>query len=263
MNRNTPLFSLAFATVIFSSLFADAADSSTQYVSAGGSKESKEVAPPAPAEATPDYYRFSFGLEVSDFGFGGTLGWRFSEYVGVRTGVDYFGFSKTLNPKTFRGADLHTEIQMLSEPVTIDFYPLKGNSLHFSAGLLVNQNLGFASATSGENETIRIDGTTYNFGSVGRLNISVQQNPVAPYLGFGGNLCYFDTAHHWALAGDLGVTYLGEASVTIDRTGGVGKDTPLGQSIQHSIDNEEGKVRSFGNYFSWAPVLRLGVTYSF
>jgi len=41
-----------------------------------------------PAEINP----YSIGVEAGTTGIGGNLGWRFSDYLGVETGFDYFNY---------------------------------------------------------------------------------------------------------------------------------------------------------------------------
>lgn len=245
MYRRIFLFPLTLVTLASSSLFANAGEIS------------KEAQTPV---ETPAYNPYTVGLEASTLGFGGLLAWRFTELFEVRTGINYFEYSDN---DTIKGVKLNGSLQMLSEPVTLDIYPWKGNSFHFGVGLLANQNMIFGNAEANSDHTYKINGTRYNGADVGRLNVEINQNPVAPYLGFGGNLFYFDSAHHWALNGELGVAYMGEASVNIGRSGGAAHDTSLGSRIDHSVNQESHSIKNYGNYFQWWPVARLGVNYGF
>jgi len=164
---------------------------------------------------------------------------------------------------TVKDIRVNGTVQLLSEPLTLDIYPWEGNSFHFGIGMLFNQNILFGDASARSGRTYTIDGNRYNSSDVGHLNLSIRQNAVAPYLGVAGNLFYFDSAHHWAFTGEAGVAYLGGASVNLTRSGGVSHSNPLGASIDRSLNNEVGKIRGYGNDFSWWPVAKLGLSYSF
>lgn len=247
-NLNRSLFILlTFLTAVFSPLFAHGGEVINQ---------TKEGSPP---EVAP-YFPFTVGLEGSTLGLGGWVGWRFSDLLGVRAGLDYFQLGLSEDVK---GVRYKNSLELLSEPVTLDVYPWKSHPFHFSIGLLVNENRLDGSSYFSSKQTYRLAGTTYAAPDVGHLNSRITQNSVAPYLGFGGNLFYFDPAHHWALTGELGVTYLGGASADLHRSGGVANDTALGSQINHSVNAEVGRVRDFGDDFQWWPVARLGVSYSF
>ncbi len=236
-----------FAAAIFSPMFARA-----------GVEVGDQVKQETPVETS--YYPFSVGADASSLGLGGWLGWRIGDLLGVRAGMDYFqlGFSESI-----KGVRYKNTLQLSTQPVTVDVYPWKNHPFRFSVGLLVDENRLDGSAYFASNQTYRLAGKTYAAPNVGELNARITQNTVAPYLGFGGDLFYFDHLHHWALTGELGVAYLGPASVDLKRSGGVGNKTSLGSQINHSINSEVGRVRDFGDDFAWWPIARLGVDYNF
>ena len=80
---------------------------------------------------------------------------------------------------------------------------------------------------------------------------------MATYLSFGGNLFYFDDAHRWAIAGEMGVAYTGDPEVSLRRTG-----VP-GPVIDAAVRRAERKLQRYVNQYTWWPVLKLGVSYSF
>lgn len=245
MNRSFLI--LLVATAIFSPLYANAGEVDNQ---------AKQVSPP---EAT-EYYPFTIGGEASSLGLGGWVGWRPSELLGVRAGVDYFQLGISENIK---GVRYKNNLQLLSEPVTLDIYPCKNHPFYIAAGILVNENRLDGSAYFSSGQTYRLAGTTYAEPNVGHLTSRITQNTVAPYLGLGGDLCYFDTAHRWALTAEAGVAYLGGASVDLKRSGGVANNSSLGSQINHSVNAEAGRIRDFGDDFQWWPVVRIGVSYGF
>ena len=136
----------------------------------------------------------------------------------------------------------------MSEPLTLDIYPWKKHSFHISAGLQFNQN--------------QLTGTAVDNGSIippavlGTLHLNVEQQPVNPYLGIGGNFFYFDRAHHWAMGGELGVAYTGEpkVSLTSSRSGPV---------IDAGLRYEQNRIHDYATKFEWWPVVKLAASYSF
>ena len=137
----------------------------------------------------------------------------------------------------------------MSEPLTLDIYPWKEHSFHVSLGVLFNQN--------------RLTGTADDTGTIipparlGKLDLVIEQQLVNPYLGIGGNFCYFDHAHHWALGGELGVAYTGDPKVSLTRSG-----TPNG-IIDAAVHREEKRVEDYADQFKWWPVAKLMVNFSF
>ena len=89
------------------------------------------------------------------------------------------------------------------------------------------------------------------------LSITINQQPVNPYLSIGGNLLYFDRAHRWALAGELGVAYTGEPRVSSSWTG------LSGAQLVTAVKHNEEALKDWADKFKFYPVAKLAVRYSF
>ena len=201
----------------------------------------------------PDYREWTVGLDAGSTGLGGFGSWRFYDYLGVRAGFDYFQWTENnLSIGDFRYS---TKVRLMSEPLTLDLYPWKKHSFHISAGVMFNQNQ-LTGSSSGFGP-ITIGGQTFQFSDVGALNLKVEQQLVNPYLSIGGNFLYFDHAHHWALGGELGVAYTGDAKVGLTRSG------PAAPLIDAAVSREQKKAQNYADQFRWLPVVKLMVTYSF
>jgi hypothetical protein len=87
--------------------------------------------------------------------------------------------------------------------------------------------------------------------------MKVRQQPVNPYLSIGGNFFYFDHAHHWAMGGELGVAYTGDASASLNRSG------PSNPAIASALQGAKDRLHDYADQFRWWPVVKLGVSYSF
>ena len=197
---------------------------------------------------------WTVGLDAGSTGLGGYGSWRFDHHVGVRLGFDYFQW--TQNDLSIGDFRYGTKARLMSEPLTLDVYPWKKHSFHISAGWLFNQNE--LTGTSSGFGPITIGGETIEFHDVGVLNLKIQQQPINPYLGIAGNFFYFDHAHHWAMGGELGVAYTGDAKVSLSRSGGV--SSPV---IDAAINHEQQKAQDWANQLKWFPVVKLMVSYSF
>jgi hypothetical protein len=204
----------------------------------------------------PDYHEWTVGADAGSAGLGGFGSWRFYDYLGVRAGFDYFQWTE--NNLSVGDLNYNAKVRLMSEPLTLDIYPWKKHSFHISAGMLFNQNQ-ITGDTTGLGP-ITIGGQTFHFPDVGSLNLKVEQQVVDPYLSIGGNFLYFDHAHHWALGGELGVAYTGDAKVSLTRSGPPG---PLSGAIDAAVSREQQKAQNWADQFKWMPVVKLMVTYSF
>ena len=203
----------------------------------------------------PDYRPWTTGLEIGSPSIVGLFGkWRFSDHVGLRLGADYAQGS--FNGKSIGDSDYDVDVRLLGEPLTLDVYPWKKHSFYVSFGWLFNQNQVTGTATD-HNGTIVIDGHPFPVDLVGSLNLHIRQQPVNPYLSFGGNFLYFDHAHRWALGGEVGVIYTGDPQVSLTRSG------PTAPLVDAAVASAQQKAQDYANQFKWLPVLKLNVTFSF
>ena len=178
------------------------------------------------------------------------VAWRFLDHFGVRGGMHYlrwttpdFEFDDGGSTTTF-----NARVLLQSEPLTVDIYPWKNRSFRISAGVLLNQN-EFSGNSVGD---VEIDGTTYP-GE--QLNVDITQDDVCPYIGIGGNFCYFDKAKRWALGGEIGVAYTGSPSVLVSN--------PTGGIPQSALDSERQDIEDDVEDIKFWPVIKLSVSFRF
>ena len=212
----------------------------------------------ADPSSRPAYEPWTVGAELGSTGLGGVGSWRFSDHLGVRAGVDYFQWSENnLGIADFRYS---VTARLMSEPLTLDIYPWQKHSFHVSLGMMFNQNQ-ITGSSSGFGP-VTIAGQTFEASDFGVLNLKVQQQVVDPYLTIGGNFLYFDHAHHWALGGELGLAYTGTPIISLTRegrfAGGGGHD-----AIDAALGQEKEKAQDWADKFTWLPIIKLMVTYSF
>lgn len=187
--------------------------------------------------------------------YGASLGWRFSDHFGVRTGFDRFTFSRgeSLSDVTY-----NIKLKMQSEPLLVDLYPWKNHSFRLSAGILFNQNSLKASLTP--TDEITLGGQTYSnpvASGVGSIDLKVKQRSVCPMVTVGGNLFYFDSAHQWAFSSEAGAFFAGKPDVQLSTTS-------TDPTIIQDVEAERQKIKDdIGSKLNIIPLVKFGVSFSF
>jgi hypothetical protein len=206
--------------------------------------KSDRTASATEAKSTEAFYHpFSISAELGTTGAGGSVGWRFSDLLGVHAGMDYFNWSGSAK---IEDITYNVKVQPLTETVALDIYPWERHSFHVSVGIMVDQSELTGSASG----AYALNGRTYT----GTLDLNIRPQPVNAYLSIGGNLFYFDHAHHWAMFGELGVAYVGDAQVSLSASD---------PAATLAVANEQNKIEDSRKHFPFWPILKLGVTYSF
>jgi hypothetical protein len=211
-----------------------------------------ETAKSSESEERPPYRPWTIGIGIgTDAIFGGGVSWRFSDHFGARTG---FGYTESSwDDVGIRGLKYNVTARLMAEPLTLDIYPWQKSSFRVSVGMLFNQHE--LTGTVSSDGTINIGGEPVEIRK-GDVSMKMKQQPVNPYLSIGGNFFYFDRAHHWAFAGELGIAYTGDVNVTLDRPG----TSTISDDVRKEIKN---RLQDYGDQFQWWPVAKLAVTYSF
>ncbi len=199
---------------------------------------------------SPSYNGLALGVDpISTLGPGGTVSWRFIDNLGVRAGGNYLSFSGS---DTIQNIDYQGHAQFLFAPLTLDIYPWKSSSFHICVGAVINE-LALDGSASG---SITLEGDHY----AGNVALRIQQQPVDPYLGFRGILCYFDRGHHWALVGEVGAMYAGDPRVSLS---GSQSDPYYQKQFNSDLATVQSKIKHDARFADFWPVLTLGVSYSF
>lgn len=195
---------------------------------------------------------FNVGLEIGTTGPGVSASWRFADHFGVRGGFNYFRYE---HDGEIEDVDYDATLRLMSEPLTLNYYPWKGSSFYISAGVLFNQNRLTGTGTG--QGTIDLGGMMFPAAAVGKLNLEVEYQPVNPYISIGGNL-YFDKAKHWSLGAELGVFYQGNSDVELTRTGGISDP-----GIDAAVANERRQVEDYADKAKFWPVAKISLNFSF
>jgi hypothetical protein len=200
----------------------------------------------------PTHWPISISGELGSTGAGGNASWRFADHLGLRGGGNYFAYSYSGDIEDIR---YNSDVRMMSEHVSLDFYPIKEMSFRISVGALFNQNQ--LTGSPNPNQTIVIDGVPYTPAEYGKLNLKITQEPVSPYVSVSGNFFYFDRGHHWSMGGELGLAY-SPWHVSLKHTGGT---NPPG--LDQAITSQERKIDDQLNRYPVWPILKLYVSGSF
>jgi hypothetical protein len=206
-------------------------------------------APPTASivSAPPEFQPFTLGVQGGFPGPGVKADWRFANHFGAGAAFDYLSYSYN---GEIKGINYKIDLRLMSEPLTLNWYPWKRSSFHIGAGVLLNENHLTGSA-NGNN--LNFGGTTY-IGH-GTANLDIKQQLVDPYVSIGGNI-YFDKAHHWSLGGELGAFYTGEPRVDF-----TANTTP--PASQQSVQSEQNEIKHYAKDAEVLPVLELSLNYSF
>lgn len=207
-------------------------------------------------EKTPvDYQPLSLSAGVGTLGFSGTLGWRFSDHVGIRGGANYLKYDRS---DEIEGIRYDSSLRLQSFPLGLDIYPSKSSSFRITVGALFNQNEVGGFVPPGQ--SVDIDGNTYSDPQLA-LNMKIEQQEISPFIAIGGNI-YFDSGKHVALEFEFGVAYTGSPDVTLTRTTTTNPAIE-GSTINADLEKERRELEEKAKDFKFYPMIKIGLTFSF
>lgn len=209
------------------------------------------------AEASADYKPFTAGAEVGTLGPGVSVGWRFSELLGVRAGVNFFSFTRDdheINNINYTSS----KMRFLSAPIGLDIYPWHDRPFRFTVGALINGNrftaLAAQQAPGAVSVPLGLSGGI-DSAAIGDLRMKVDQNVIAPYVGVGGSW-FLDKDKRWALGGEVGVAYAGNPDVTLTRSNGP-------DAIDTQVAIEEQMLEDKFEKYTFYPIVKVTMSFSF
>jgi hypothetical protein len=234
---------------------------------------SMQTAMAAEESDAPDYHPFTLGFEAG-VAFGASLGledgvipelgvaasWRFADHFGGRVGLS--GFLLSQNSSDIENNTYNTDARLLSAPLALDIYPWKKSSFRITAGILFNQNeltgTGVADTSVNPQGEYNLNGTFYQAANgVGDLNLTVEQNLVAPYVSIGMNF-YLDKQKRWSIGGEVGVAYTGSPDVTLSTSSGAEAGNA---TLQSDLNAEASAIED--EVWDFYPIVKVSVNYSF
>lgn len=203
-------------------------------------------APVAVEEATG----IGLSAKVSTLGVGGDVTVGVNDYLGVRFGVNGFGWSPSW--KEDEGT-INGDFQWLSYGAMLDYYPA-GGGFRLTGGLLLNKNK--VKLTADLDKPVELDGTDYNLSD---LKGEITFADTAPYLGFGyGNAV--GVGQRWHFTCDFGVMFQGEPKISASAKA---SDPALQGIVDEALEREVADIQDDANAFQFYPVIAVGAAYKF
>lgn len=201
-------------------------------------------------------HKLSAAVEVGTLGPGLSLGWRLTEHLGVRGGVNYFSYSK--DGKEVSDISYDSKLRLFSAPVGVDFYPWADSSFRITGGILINGNRFTADAPAQVPGALFIDlgGASIDSAAIGDLHMKVDQNTISPYVGV-GYTWFFGSEKRWSLGGEAGVAYAGSPNVSLSRNGAANA------GIDNQLAIEQQQIEDDLNKYTVYPIVRVSVGFSF
>ena len=199
---------------------------------------------------------FSIGAKAGTLGVGLEAGIEVSEYLGIRTGINYLKFSFDT---TISNYDYDFEPEFYNIPLLLDWHPF-GDSFRLTAGAYINNNTVDVEGTY-RKDLIPTEYQQYSdIVDLARIKGTAEFDTFAPYLGMGWTSNH--AGYGWGVNVDLGVLFQGSAEVTelyIDDPWGAGNHP----AVQPLIEIERQAIEDELEQFSYYPVASMSVSYKF
>jgi hypothetical protein len=192
----------------------------------------------------------SVGVKLGLLGLGVEYGYRFSDRLTIRAGLNGSGIS---TEETESGIDYDFDLNFDSIALGLDVHPMKG-AFRVSFGLLKNDTAISARAVG--SGTYTIGDTTYTGAEVGSLRGRVGFDGTAPFVGIGWDLRH---EKRLGVALDFGVVDQGAPLVSLTADGLLADDP----GFQADLETERGQLQSDLNDLDLYPFASFGFVFRF
>ncbi|MDO4440859.1 MAG: hypothetical protein Q4B81_01595 [Moraxella sp.] len=196
-------------------------------------------------------------VEAGSLGYGANIAWSVNDRVELQAGWAGGDIAEAINDNfDADGVNYQLETDFSNPYLGVQLRPA-ANWFTIGAGVIVPDNdIKVKANRGGSNaDSYTIKGTEYSFADVGTLEGTLEhRNKLAPYLtvGFRPNI-----GNNWGVFGEVGATYLGEATANIKSTGGANA-AKAAEAVEAAKTSIEGK-----DYAEWFPIVKVGATYRF
>lgn len=205
----------------------------------------------AGATATPvaaQSYFAGIAVHAGTLGLGADFGLRVNQLIGLRAGVNFLPSGIDF---PIEDVDYDADLPSPQYTALLDFHP-GGSLFRLSAGTLYSPE--HLKAKARPEESVRINGDTYEAEDVGTLFGEVRNRDFAPYVGIG----YGKTGgSNFGFFIDIGAAFHGSPELHVEADGPIA-DVP---SFQADLEADR---QQFEDKASWArvyPVLSIGFTF--
>ena len=205
-------------------------------------------------------------IQATDIGVGAEVGYRWESSWGIRAGYVVGDFDVEFDAEDNNGVEgdelqYDSDIDLKNGYFLADWHPWNG-IFRISGGTFFNN--------SGATIVTRCDATffvqqlaTCEFGNsvysptiLGEVTTKVDFEQIAPYFGLGWG---HRAKSGFAVNADIGVIYVGPATVNMTSSGTCGQDP----QCQEEIKKEEKEIEEELQKYQWLPFVSLGVSYQF
>ena len=188
---------------------------------------------------------------------GGTLGGglevttNITSNVNARVGVNAFNYSTS---GVEEDIDYDIKLKLLTFEVLADYHPFETSNFRLTGGVMYNGNkleMNAKPSVAG----LDIGDTNYNSTQISNLDVTVDFNDIAPYVGIGfGNAV---KSAGFNFVADLGVIFQGTPKSEISVTG------TAANAAAADIAKEQADLDDALGSFKVYPVLAVGLSYRF
>ncbi len=219
------------------------------------------------ANEMPATSNVSIGASIGDFGFGGNVKYKINDQFGIRAGFDMFTLDNdTINDlladeDSLKDIDIDdAKLKIQDFNFLVDWHPWSGN-FRTSFGLIVN-NSDLTGTLTPKSVTYTFSGYTFDTKDVGSIDITTDFDPVAPYLGIGGDTS-FDKDSGWGFTYDLGVIFQGAAKVSYKPHYSANVTEDVKKEMNEAIEKEKISIQDDLDDVKVLPYYSIGFNYKF
>ena len=198
----------------------------------------------------------AMGLNIGTLGAGIDLTVGITSNLNVRGGINALDLNSDGDESD---VEYDFNIDLLSYPLFLDWYPIDKVGFRISAGILICQNQLNLDAVS--QKEYEIGDETYSAEEIVKLTGRMDFNGMAPYIGIGwGNAV--GKNQKWAFACDLGFAFLGEPHFKLKADTNFNNEEEYKEFI-NELEKEKDELEDDFNDYGYYPVITLGITYKF
>jgi len=190
-------------------------------------------------------------FKIGTLGYGIDVSTPINDTYSARFNMNGFNYSdsQSQDGNTYKG-----DLELFTAGILIDAYPAD-NNFRLTSGVYYNGNGFTGTVTPSATQTVEINGVTYTSADVGKVNVDVSFNKIAPYVGIGWGNDARDKG--WGFTFDLGVLYHGKGKADLTAEG---VNNP---AVNQGLAQEEQNVNDDLADNQFYPVIALGVNYTF
>lgn len=208
-----------------------------------------------PAAAVDDG-KHAVGANINSFGLGVSYTYKFRDNLHLRTG--YNGISVDDAELDVSGNDYEGDFDSDAFSVMVDWYPMDTGwkrNVFVSAGLTTFDFEFKGSATGKFGEDIFVGSQAVSPGEIGSIDLSVENDQIAPYLGLGWGNRRKGTSG-FSFVAELGVLLVDDADVNLSVTDSVGSLSAADLTVERNQirDDFDSGIAGFAS---------IGVSYHF